>query len=60
MVRQKFSAVVDKNVVKPDLSSPRTPFDAENLGQFVKVKSTSDVSSISVEWGLPNYESYAD
>jgi len=54
-VTHKFGAVVNKNVVLPDLGNPH-PFPKENLGKLVKLIPIKDKDYLSMIWTFPNFE----
>ena len=52
-VKSKFSPVKNKDVVLPDYSQPRMPYDKDNLGRIVKWKPIKDKNSLELYFVLP-------
>lgn len=51
---EKFTPIVNKKVVLPDLGLPITPYTSENLGKLIKIIPVADTDSITIMWNLPN------
>lgn len=49
----KFSGIENKNVVVPDLSLPKIPFDEENMGQIARFQPIKDKDQIELYWTMP-------
>ncbi len=49
----KFSLVVNKNVVVPDLGKPEVPFTISNLGTIAKYKPIKDEDKLCIYWIVP-------
>ena len=54
-VTEKFSPVVNKDVVLPNLGDP-TPFPVEKLGKLIKFVPVQDTDQITIQWVLPYLE----
>ena len=52
-VLQKFNPVKNKDVVLPDYSKPRMPFDKDNLAKIVKWRPIKDKNSLELYFVLP-------
>lgn len=52
MVEEKFSHVINQNVVLPNLSDPN-PYNPENLGQLIKFVPVKDKDMLTLHWVLP-------
>ena len=55
-VVSKFNPVVNKNVVPPDYSVPKLPFDVSNLGQIAHWRPIKDKNSLELYYCLPYVE----
>jgi len=51
-----FSDVENKNVVVPDLSKPRMPYDKDNLGVIQRMNPVLDKDKLIITWVLPYCE----
>lgn len=55
-MRDKFSAIENKNLQLPNLAEPKLPFTEENLGMLVRFKPVQDKDSLEIFWILPYCE----
>jgi len=54
-ITDKFSPVVNKDVVLPNLGDPN-PYPVENLGKLVKFVPVQDTDQLTIVWTLPYVE----
>jgi insulysin len=57
-VREKFTAVPNKDIVVPDLGMPVHPFPEDRLGVISRFQPIKDTDILELVWVLPSYEKH--